>query len=76
MVFRVLQIPNISEKITFHLPTGGLVCSDGGYSPLALSWRHPWWDLKRRYVIYYRNNRTRMWALLLVDDGDEADMRK
>ena len=24
MVFRVLQIPKISEKIAFHLPTGGL----------------------------------------------------
>ena len=24
------------QKIAFHLPTGGLACSDGGYSPLAL----------------------------------------
>ena len=23
IVFRALQIPNISEKIVFHLPTGG-----------------------------------------------------
>ena len=28
----------VSEK--FHLPTGRLACSDGGYSPLALPWRH------------------------------------
>ena len=35
-------MPNLSEKIAFHLPKG-LACSDGGgYSPLALPWCHPW----------------------------------
>ena len=32
MAFRVLEMPKISEKISFHLPMGGLACSDGGYS--------------------------------------------
>ena len=37
---------------------GGLVCSDGGYSPLALSWHHPWmrraklaWSLEGNYGV-------------------------
>ena len=33
-------MPKISEKVAFHLPMGGLACSDRGYSPLALPWRH------------------------------------
>ena len=28
------------------LSDGGLACSDGGYSPLALPWRHPWIHLQ------------------------------
>ena len=34
--FKVLCMPEISEKIVFHLPTWGLACSEGGYSLLAL----------------------------------------
>jgi len=30
-----------SENIAFHLLKGGLACSHGGYSPLALPWLHP-----------------------------------
>ena len=36
-------MPKIYEKIVFHLPTGGLACSDGRAIALqALPWRHPW----------------------------------
>ena len=33
MVFRVIRMPKISEKIAVHLPTGRLACSDGGLWP-------------------------------------------
>ena len=29
------------------LSDGGLACSDGGYSPLALPWRHPCFAFQR-----------------------------
>ena len=32
--FRVLEMPEISEKIVFHLPTGAI-------APLATPWHHP-----------------------------------
>ena len=40
MVFMVTQMPSISEKTVLHLSTRGLACSEGGYTPLALPWRH------------------------------------
>ena len=37
MVFMVLYMLKISEKIVFHLPTGGLACFDGGRGSIASS---------------------------------------
>ena len=34
----------ISEKIVFHLPMGG-------YSPLALPWRHLWFSIAIKYKL-------------------------
>ena len=41
MVFRVLQMPKISDTIAFHLPIGACMLQREAIAPLALPWYHP-----------------------------------
>ena len=54
------------KKIAFHLPTGGWHAPTGGYSPLALPWRHHCNYLNKRQIPHHTEETplTRMTQIL------------
>ena len=56
------------RKNRLSLSDGRLACSDGGYSPLALPWRHPWLNCLLE-LLYTRNFQSSCFNRLFFEFG-------